>query len=123
MCERCSDLYSEVTSARAVARIAKQVMADERNRHINETRKIEKSAKKQTARIAQLEKTVETVKNDVMILSATVDSQEEQLQIKNGQISFLMCLVDRMADALDNGYDVTYAELVNSVRETTENAR
>lgn len=116
MCERCGELYADVSAARNVARIAKQALGDERNRHSNEIRRLQRKEKQYEEQIAKLQKQVDEIKHDATIMFATLDSQEEQIRIKDGQIAFMKCLVDCIAEDVERaGINTTYEELVQRV--------
>jgi len=120
-CAQRDEYNQRATAASNVTRIAKQAITDSRNMHNNTLVNHKKTTKVLRKEIGTLQRQVNDMKNDLMIMFARSDTQEEQIQIKDGQVAFMRCLVNVMADEMEKlGISVTYEELVQRVEEIGE---
>lgn len=125
--EANNQLSEDLDGARTMARIAKQVLGDTRRQHVNSYKAWERERVQLNSQIQSIQTNLEKAKEDALLLCAMVDGQDtkliakdEEIALKNGQIAFLTVLVDRMADAIDNGRKITYQELIEETRGVAE---
>lgn len=118
------ELQAELSAARNVARIAKTVLQSERNRNRNEMTQMMKKQKKDQQRIVALEAKVAEINDDATIMFATIQAQDQKIELRDAQISYLMTLVDCMGEELEKrDIYIPYEVMVQRVYEKREDLK